>query len=78
MYNYPGYTDARDGAKFGSELMRCLTRETAFEAVMRIRMSKGYRVSSYYGNFFNRSSDLLVCDQGGLGLGWGSGMPQGP
>jgi len=65
VYNYPGYTDARDGAKFGSELMRCLTRETAFEAVMRIRMSKGYRVSSYYGNFFNRSSDLLAlpnCD----------------
>jgi protein transport protein SEC24 len=65
VYYYPGFTAARDSDKFCSELMRCLSRETAFEAVMRIRMSKGFRVSSYYGNFFNRSSDLLAlpnCD----------------
>lgn len=65
IYFYPGFNAARDSDKFGSELMRCLTRETAFEAVMRIRMSKGFRVSSYYGNFFNRASDLLAlpnCD----------------
>lgn len=65
IYFYPGFNAARDSDKFGSELMRCLTRETAFEAVMRIRMSKGFRVSAYYGNFFNRSSDLLAlpnCD----------------
>lgn len=64
-YFYPGFTATRDSEKFCCELVRCLTRETAFEAVMRIRMSKGYRVSSYYGNFFNRSSDLLAlpnCD----------------
>jgi len=65
VYFYPGFTAQRDSDKFCSELMRDLTRETGFEAVMRIRMSKGFRVSSYYGNFFNRSSDLLAlpnCD----------------
>ena len=36
-YYYPGFNAARDGNKFESELKHCLTRATAFEAVMRIR-----------------------------------------
>jgi len=63
---YPDFQSTRaDGIKFCHEVLRCLSRETGFEAVMRIRMSKGYKVSSYYGNFLNRSSDLLAlpnCD----------------
>ena len=42
-----------------------LTRETAWEAVMRIRCSKGLRISAFFGHFFIRSTDLLAlpaCD----------------
>jgi protein transport protein SEC24 len=36
-YYYPAFYAARDGLKFDKELRRCLTRSTAFEAVMRVR-----------------------------------------
>lgn len=65
LYYYPNFHAGKDGNKFCHELLRCLSRETAFEAVMRIRMSKGFKIASYYGNFLNRSSDLLAlpnCD----------------
>jgi protein transport protein SEC24 len=65
LYQYPMFQANKDGIKFCHELLRCLSRETGFEAVMRIRMSKGFKVSAYYGNFLNRSSDLLAlpnCD----------------
>lgn len=35
---------------------RNLSRETAWEAVMRIRCSKGLRVSAFFGHFFIRST----------------------
>lgn len=71
---------ARDGAKLTAEIRHNLTRPTAWEAVMRVRCSKGLRISSFHGHFFNRSTDLLAlptCDPdkvrtGALGRGWGS------
>jgi protein transport protein SEC24 len=33
------------------------------QAVMRIRCSKGLRISTFHGHFFNRSSDLLSLPQ---------------
>lgn len=65
LYYYPGFQAERDGAKLHAELCHNLTRETAWEAVMRIRCSKGLRVSAFFGHFFIRSSDLLAlpaCD----------------
>lgn len=35
---------------------RNLSRETAWEAVMRIRCSKGLRISAFFGHFFIRST----------------------
>ena len=40
-----------------------LTRTTGWEAVMRIRCSKGLRISAFHGHFFIRSTDLLALPQ---------------
>lgn len=59
-YYYPGFYGPRDSVKFEAELTRCLTRATAFEAVMRVRATRGMRISNFYGNFFIRGADLLA------------------
>ena len=48
----PGFT-VRDGERFDFELSRCLTREITFEAVMRVRVTKGMRITNFYGNHFS-------------------------
>ena len=60
MRTYVAFNPETDGPKFESELCRGLTRPTAFEAVMRIRCTKGMRISNFYGNFFIRGNDLLA------------------
>jgi len=65
VQHYPNFLASRDGVKFAAELSRSLVRETAWEAVIRIRCSRGMKVSSFHGHFFNRSTDLLAlptCD----------------
>ena len=41
---YLGYNPDRQGEKMHMELARNLTRETGFEAMMRVRTSKGVQV----------------------------------
>ncbi|XP_061367231.1 protein transport protein SEC24 A-like [Gastrolobium bilobum] len=60
VYYYPAFQSVIHGEKLRSELRRDLTRETAWEAVMRIRCAKGVRFTTYHGNFMLRSSDLLA------------------
>lgn len=38
---------------------RYLVRKIGFEAVMRIRCTRGLQVHTFHGNFFVRSTDLL-------------------
>uniref|UniRef100_A0A7N6AU13 SEC24 homolog B, COPII coat complex component n=1 Tax=Anabas testudineus TaxID=64144 RepID=A0A7N6AU13_ANATE len=45
--------------KFQKDLERYLTRKIGFEAVMRIRCTKGLSIHTFHGNFFVRSTDLL-------------------
>ncbi|KAF3931820.1 hypothetical protein ABW19_dt0201318 [Dactylella cylindrospora] len=61
-YFYPGWSAARseDAIKFAREFSDHLSAEIALEAVMRVRASTGLRMSTFYGNFFNRSSDLCA------------------
>ncbi|KAF5463266.1 hypothetical protein F2P56_019190 [Juglans regia] len=60
VYYYPSFQSATHGEKLRHELSRDLTRETAWEAVMRIRCGKGVRFTSYHGNFMLRSTDLMA------------------
>ena len=65
LHYYPSFAADRDGRKLAAEVCRNLTRETAWEGVMRIRCSKGLRIAAFFGHFFIRSSDLLAlpaCD----------------
>ena len=41
------------------DLYRTLTRNTGFEAVMKLRMSKGISLVSHHGSFFLRGQDLV-------------------
>ncbi|KAG2466617.1 SC24B protein, partial [Polypterus senegalus] len=45
--------------KFERDLCRYFTRKIGFEAVMRIRCTKGLSIHTFHGNFFVRSTDLL-------------------
>lgn len=63
LYYHPRFIGQRDAPKLRAELHRNLTRPTGWEAVMRIRTSRGLRVSAFHGHFFVRSSDLLALPQ---------------
>ena len=60
LYYYPYYADARDGARFATELRALLTRPTGFEAVMRVRATRGLKVTQFYGSYYIRGTDLLA------------------
>eukprot|EP00268_Persea_americana_P055217 TRINITY_DN6401_c0_g2_i1.p1 TRINITY_DN6401_c0_g2~~TRINITY_DN6401_c0_g2_i1.p1 ORF type:complete len:993 (+),score=200.70 TRINITY_DN6401_c0_g2_i1:300-3278(+) len=60
VYYYPSFQGGIHKEKFRHELARDLTRETAWEAVMRIRCGKGVRFTTYHGHFMLRSTDLLA------------------
>ena len=59
---YPGWNAARpeDAIKFASEFSDYLSSEIGLEAVLRVRATSGLRMNAFYGNFFNRSSDLCA------------------
>ncbi|KAK9794070.1 hypothetical protein WJX73_006515 [Symbiochloris irregularis] len=63
LYYYPRFLHQRDEPKLAAELAHNLGRTTGWEAVMRIRTSRGLRVSVFHGHFFVRSSDLLALPQ---------------
>ncbi|KAG8200765.1 hypothetical protein JTE90_006348 [Oedothorax gibbosus] len=59
---YPGYhheLGKLQVSKFRGDLKRYLTRRIGFEAVMRIRCTRGLAIHTFHGNFFVRSTDLL-------------------
>ncbi|KAF2670973.1 hypothetical protein BT63DRAFT_423237 [Microthyrium microscopicum] len=59
---YPGWSAAKseDAIKFATEFGSYLSAEIGLEAVLRVRASTGLRMNAFYGNFFNRSSDLCA------------------
>lgn len=61
-YFYPGFHAARseDALKFAHEFAEILASPISYEAVLRLRCSKGLRATQFYGNFFVRSTDLLA------------------
>ncbi|GMT24473.1 hypothetical protein PFISCL1PPCAC_15770, partial [Pristionchus fissidentatus] len=62
VYRFPGYQvdeNIVETRRFEKVFTRYLTRKIGFEAVLRIRCSRGIGISSFFGNFFVRSTDLL-------------------
>ncbi|TRY93965.1 hypothetical protein DNTS_021119 [Danionella cerebrum] len=62
VFYYPSFHHLHNTAqrlKFQKDLQRYLTRKIGFEAVMRIRCTKGLSIHTFHGNFFVRSTDLL-------------------
>lgn len=59
---YPGFNAARvqDAERFANEFKAVLASPISFEAVLRLRASRGIRATAFHGNFFVRSSDLLA------------------
>ncbi len=60
MHSYVMFNYDKDGQRFEEQLNKTLTQTTAFEAVMRIRCTKGMRISNFYGNFYIRGTDLMA------------------
>lgn len=61
MYHFPLFSTTRQQlvAQLSKCLSRYLTRKIGFEAVMRLRCTRGLSVHTFHGNFFVRSTDLL-------------------
>eukprot|EP00471_Norrisiella_sphaerica_P001122 CAMPEP_0184484744 /NCGR_PEP_ID=MMETSP0113_2-20130426/6423_1 /TAXON_ID=91329 /ORGANISM="Norrisiella sphaerica, Strain BC52" /LENGTH=907 /DNA_ID=CAMNT_0026865863 /DNA_START=116 /DNA_END=2839 /DNA_ORIENTATION=+ len=57
---FPAYYDPKDGEDYYRLLTHALTREQAWESVIRVRVGKGYKVTDFFGNFRLRSTDLLT------------------
>ena len=51
VFHYPNFHAPRDGARVGVDLKHTVTRETGYQALMKVRCSNGLQVSSYHGNF---------------------------
>ncbi|VDK42061.1 unnamed protein product [Anisakis simplex] len=63
VHHYPGYRMNRNEIqvkRFQKQINRYLTRKIGFEAVLRIRCTRGLTLHTFYGNFFVRSTDLLA------------------
>lgn len=58
LYYYPDGKAERNH-KFFYEFKNCLVKETTWEAVFRLRISAGWRISQRYGNYAVKSADLL-------------------
>uniref|UniRef100_A0A670YHY8 SEC24 homolog B, COPII coat complex component n=1 Tax=Pseudonaja textilis TaxID=8673 RepID=A0A670YHY8_PSETE len=62
VYYYPSFHHIHNPVqteKLQKDLKRYFTRKIGFEAVMRIRCTKGLSIHTFHGNFFVRSTDLL-------------------
>lgn len=62
VYLYTAFSAARseDAIKFATEFGKVLSMPIGLEAVIRVRASRGIRMSAFHGNFFIRSTDLLA------------------
>jgi protein transport protein SEC24 len=61
LYHFPLFnvTKHQQNNMFQKSFTRYLTRKIGFEAVMRVRCTRGLAIHTFHGNFFVRSTDLL-------------------
>ena len=60
VYHYPNFSDVAHGEQLSRDLQHSLTREQGWEAVMRVRVSRGLKTQAFHGHFFIRGTDLLA------------------
>ncbi|EFQ97535.1 transporter sec-24 [Nannizzia gypsea CBS 118893] len=60
MFFYPNFHAPRDIQKLSREISHSITRETGYQALLKVRCSNGLQISSYHGNFLQHTfaSDL--------------------
>lgn len=61
IYHFPLFKAQRvvQNQSLENSFRRYLTRKIGFEAVMRVRCTRGLSIHTFHGNFFVRSTDLL-------------------
>ncbi|KAI5922963.1 hypothetical protein F4810DRAFT_711001 [Camillea tinctor] len=59
---YPNFVAGRDNAKLSQEIKHTVTRETGYQALMKVRCSNGLQISAYHGNFVQHTfgADLEI------------------
>ncbi|KAK3990956.1 hypothetical protein QBC44DRAFT_324504 [Cladorrhinum sp. PSN332] len=59
---YPNFIAPRDNTKLSLEIKHAVTRETGYQALMKVRCSNGLQVSEYHGNFIQHTfgADLEI------------------
>ncbi|KAH7118800.1 Sec23/Sec24 family protein-like protein [Dendryphion nanum] len=55
VYYYPNFHSPRDTQKLSKEIKHTVTRETGYQALMKVRCSNGLQVSAYHGNFYHHT-----------------------
>ncbi|EFQ86736.1 hypothetical protein PTT_17947 [Pyrenophora teres f. teres 0-1] len=55
VFYYPNFHSPRDLLKLSKEIQHTVTRETGYQALMKVRCSNGLQVSGYHGNFYHHT-----------------------
>ncbi|KAF2478023.1 Sec23/Sec24 family protein-like protein [Lindgomyces ingoldianus] len=55
VYYYPNFHSPRDTLKLSNEIKHTVSRETGYQALMKVRCSNGLQVSAYHGNFYHHT-----------------------
>jgi protein transport protein SEC24 len=55
VFYYPNFHSPRDTLKLSKEITHTVTRETGYQALMKVRCSNGLQVSAYHGNFYHHT-----------------------
>ena len=55
VFYYPNFNSPRDSLRLAKEIKHTVTRETGYQALMKVRCSNGLQVSAYHGNFYHHT-----------------------
>ncbi|EEA05110.1 Sec23/Sec24 trunk domain-containing protein [Cryptosporidium muris RN66] len=59
IYIY-GFNAYLHGQKLREDIISVLTKSSAWEACLRFRVSRGWKITNWYGNFYFSGTDLLL------------------
>ncbi|KAJ3185503.1 COPII coat Sec23p-Sfb3p heterodimer component [Geranomyces variabilis] len=64
LFVYPNFEVGRDGLRVARDLQNSLTRTFGFDALLRVRVSNGLKVSDHFGNFYMKN--VTDVEMGGI------------